>query len=337
MPEALPLPDPRKNVYAVGRNYREHMEEGARARGEARTAPEAVVFFSKAATSVIGPERAIVEGIAQVARAAGIETSAIDSVIHGTTLATNALIERKGAKTALITTEGFRDIIEQGYEKRFDHYDLNINRASPLVPRHLRLTVKERLAALQGEPRSIARSHGGGHDGTLDVVDEPEPGAKQPVHPNDHVNASQSSNDSFPTAMHIAATRAIQLQLLPDNASDFFQWFHFRATGIAGRTITLRITNLEASAYPGGWPDYRACVSEDRDYWGRADTTYNKAEDGGTLTIDLLPKDAQASILHDKEGAVISVAAFVLHRLLPRRMLVGLMSRATRAMYDRGS
>jgi N-methylhydantoinase A/oxoprolinase/acetone carboxylase beta subunit len=56
--------------------------------------------------------------------------------IHGTTLATNALIERKGAKTAFITTEGFRDIIEQGYEKRFDHYDLMIDRAVPLVPRH---------------------------------------------------------------------------------------------------------------------------------------------------------------------------------------------------------
>jgi len=47
----------------------------------------------------------------------------------------------------------------------------------------------------------------------------------------------------------------------------------------------LRITGLEKSAYPGGWPDYRACVSEDRDYWGRAETSYNKAEDGGTLTI----------------------------------------------------
>ena len=56
------------------------------------------------------------------------------------------MIERKGAKTAFITTEGFRDIIEQGYEKRFDHYDLMIDRATPLVPRHLRLPITERLA-----------------------------------------------------------------------------------------------------------------------------------------------------------------------------------------------
>ena len=56
-------------------------------------------------------------------------------MVHATTLFTNALIERKGAKTAFITTEGFRDIIEQGYEKRFDHYDLMIDRPVPLVPR----------------------------------------------------------------------------------------------------------------------------------------------------------------------------------------------------------
>ena len=58
-----------------------------------------------------------------------LRQSDVDVFIHGTTLATNALIERKGAKTAFITTEGFRDVIEQGYEKRFDHYDLMIDRA----------------------------------------------------------------------------------------------------------------------------------------------------------------------------------------------------------------
>ena len=52
-----------------------------------------------------------------------------------------------------------------------------------------------------------------------------------------------------------------------------------------GQELTLRITGLEGSAYPGGWPDYRACVSEDRDIWGRADSSYDKDEDGGTLTI----------------------------------------------------
>src|SRR4030095_6534945 len=67
--------------------------------------------------------------------------------IHGTTLATNLLIERKGAKTAFITTEGFRDVLETGYEKRFDHYDLMIDKPKPLVPRTRRYTLRERLSA----------------------------------------------------------------------------------------------------------------------------------------------------------------------------------------------
>ena len=75
------------------------------------------------------------------------------------------------------------------------------------------------------------------------------------------------------------------LSIRKDKDSDFFQWFHFRVVAEAGEEFILKITGLEKSAYPGGWPDYRACVSEDRDYWGRAETSYDKAEAGGTLTI----------------------------------------------------
>ncbi|MFO1024681.1 MAG: hydantoinase/oxoprolinase family protein, partial [Acetobacteraceae bacterium] len=73
--------------------------------------------------------------------------SALDLVIHGTTLATNALIERKGARTALITTAGFRDSLEIAYEHRFEQYDLYMERPAPLVSRDLRLEVPERMAA----------------------------------------------------------------------------------------------------------------------------------------------------------------------------------------------
>ena len=69
----------------------------------------------------------------------------IGIVIHGTTLATNAVIERKGARTALLTTKGFRDVIAMGNESRYDQYDLNIVLPEPLVPRNLRLPVPERL------------------------------------------------------------------------------------------------------------------------------------------------------------------------------------------------
>jgi murein tripeptide amidase MpaA len=79
------------------------------------------------------------------------------------------------------------------------------------------------------------------------------------------------------------------LTIRRDHQSDFFQWFHFRVAGAAGREVVLRITGLNASAYPGGWPDYRAAVSEDRQYWGRANTAWNAAEDNGTLTIRHTP------------------------------------------------
>src|SRR5262249_48697460 len=74
----------------------------------------------------------------------------VNVIAHGTTLATNALIERKGAKTALLTTEGFRDVLEIRHENRFEQYDINIDLPPPLVPRRLRLAVRERIDA-QGE------------------------------------------------------------------------------------------------------------------------------------------------------------------------------------------
>jgi murein tripeptide amidase MpaA len=80
-----------------------------------------------------------------------------------------------------------------------------------------------------------------------------------------------------------------RLAIPRDHMSEFRQWFHFRVCGARGREITLRIVDLASSAYPEGWPGYRACVSEDRDFWGRADTTYDASADGGTLTITHTP------------------------------------------------
>ena len=98
-------------------------------------------------TTYSAPEDAIIVGIQQVCAKAGIQPSAIGQIIHGTTLATNALIERRGAKTALITTHGFRDVIEMRTESRFEQYDLNLNLPEPLLPRQSRLTLAERVDA----------------------------------------------------------------------------------------------------------------------------------------------------------------------------------------------
>src|SRR5690242_17245626 len=77
----------------------------------------------------------------------GLIPADLSIIIHGTTLATNAIIERKGARTALVTTEGFRDTVEIRHENRFEQYDVNIDLPPPLVPRRLRFVVPERIDA----------------------------------------------------------------------------------------------------------------------------------------------------------------------------------------------
>ncbi len=102
---------------------------------------------TKVLTTHDAPETGALAGIDRVLAEAGIATGDVDLLIHGTTLATNALIERKGAKTALITSSGFRDILEMGFEKRFAQYNLEARRPPPLVPRQLRFEVDERISA----------------------------------------------------------------------------------------------------------------------------------------------------------------------------------------------
>src|SRR3954464_2327935 len=91
------------------------------------------------------PEEGVLSGARLVLGGAGLHFSDIDVFIHGTTLATNAIIERRGARTALIATDGFRDTIEIANESRYDQYDLTIEKPQPLVPRSLRFTVPERV------------------------------------------------------------------------------------------------------------------------------------------------------------------------------------------------
>ena len=104
-------------------------------------------FSAKVLTDNTNPETAIFKGINDVCLKADIAPSDLTQIIHGTTLATNSLIERKGAKTALITTEGFRDVIEMRTESRFEQYDLNLSLPDPLLSREHRYVLKERIDA----------------------------------------------------------------------------------------------------------------------------------------------------------------------------------------------
>jgi murein tripeptide amidase MpaA len=112
-----------------------------------------------------------------------------------------------------------------------------------------------------------------------------------PDHPPIQIDAGFDSGNIEVLSIDGATAR---LAIRKDRHSDFFQWFHFRVAGAAGREVELRITGLAASAYPDGWPDYRACVSEDRQLWTRADTQWDKAADGGTLTIRYTPASGLA-------------------------------------------
>lgn len=100
---------------------------------------------TKLLTTCDHPGEAVLTGIGKVMQQSGLAPRDVGLIIHGTTLATNALIERRGAVTALLTTEGHRDALEMAHEDRFEQYDVMIDRPRPLVPRHLRLPVRERM------------------------------------------------------------------------------------------------------------------------------------------------------------------------------------------------
>jgi N-methylhydantoinase A len=112
-------------------------------------------FTAKTLTTPHSPEQGVLTAIGMVMSEAGVTPGEVQLIIHGTTLATNALIERKGARTALLTTEGFRDVIEIRHENRFEQYDVNIDLPPPLVPRRLRLPIRERIDAQGGLLRPL--------------------------------------------------------------------------------------------------------------------------------------------------------------------------------------
>ncbi|WP_210490881.1 hydantoinase/oxoprolinase family protein [Microvirga antarctica] len=102
-------------------------------------------FLNKCLTTPDDPSRGVMDGLLPLLDRAGVGGDDVDIAIHATTLITNALIERKGARTALLTTQGFRDVLEMGTEVRYDIYDLFLQKPELLVPRSRRYEVTERL------------------------------------------------------------------------------------------------------------------------------------------------------------------------------------------------
>ena len=116
-----------------------------------------LIFTGKRLTTPGDPSVAILEGTERLLGEAGTPIDEVDSIVHGTTLVTNTVIERKGARVGLITTKGFRDSIEMGGEIRYDLYDLFLERPEPLAPRYLRVEVDERVDAEGRVLRPLSR------------------------------------------------------------------------------------------------------------------------------------------------------------------------------------
>jgi N-methylhydantoinase A len=103
------------------------------------------LLSKKMLTTTSNPEVAVIKGIEELLNENNISSSRIEIIFHGTTLATNSIIERKGAHTCFITTEGFKDVLDIGYESRFDQYDLLIEKTLSVIPRKNRFVVNERI------------------------------------------------------------------------------------------------------------------------------------------------------------------------------------------------
>ena len=99
----------------------------------------------KCLTTPADPSQAVIDGVSELVKVANVSLVDVDVIVHGTTLVTNAVIERKGVPTAMLVTEGFRDVIDIGYERRYDLFDLRLRFPTPIVPRARRIEVNERV------------------------------------------------------------------------------------------------------------------------------------------------------------------------------------------------
>ena len=113
------------------------------------------IITHKALTTQSAPDRAVLDGVTTLTRRAGIDASQVTMIVHGTTLVTNAVIERRGTPTAMIVTRGFRDVLDIAMEQRYDLFDLRIEFPAPLVARSLRFEVDERMDTNGGVRRPL--------------------------------------------------------------------------------------------------------------------------------------------------------------------------------------
>ena len=158
-------------------------------------------WTAKVLTTPRAPEEGVMQGIALVLQKSQIRPEEVGVKLHGTTLATNAIIEKRGAVTALVTTKGFRDIVDIGYESRFDQYDLQIQKKAPLTPRSLRFGVAQRHSARGAELTPLDEA------GVLALVPQLQAAGVTSV--------AVSYFHSYANAAHELRTRELLLEAMP--------------------------------------------------------------------------------------------------------------------------
>jgi 5-oxoprolinase (ATP-hydrolysing) len=130
----------------VERNYRIGMDIGGTFTDFVLASSDSELHLHKRLTTPSNPAEGALRGLKELVQKHDISLNHVDLIVHGTTLVTNAIIERRGAKTALLTTCGFKDTLEMGHEQRYDIYDLFLQFPEPIAPRHLRREVHERMS-----------------------------------------------------------------------------------------------------------------------------------------------------------------------------------------------
>ena len=227
------------------------------------------------------------EGVMNSVQKAEVDVQNVAAFAHGMTVATNALLERKGAKTAIVTTEGFRDVLEIARQDRPDLYDLTRNRPEPLVPRELRFTVKERMGP-DGEIKPLDE------DGLKEVVKALKEAGVEAVavcllfafmHPDHEKRIGEALREELPD-VHVS----LSSEVLPE----FREYERFSTTtadAYLGPRLAAYLKNLDDEVEGAGMPEPLVMQSS-----------------GGVIDLGVAARGAAACVLSGPAGGVVGAA-----------------------------
>jgi N-methylhydantoinase A len=227
------------------------------------------------------------EGVMNAIEAAEVESASIAALAHGMTVATNALLERRGARTALVTTEGFRDVLEIARQNRASLYDLAMDRPPPLVPRDLRFTVKERMGP-DGEIEPLDEES---LEGAVEALKEAEVQAVAVcllfafAHPEHEKRVGETLREALP-GVHVS----LSSEVLPE----FREYERFSTTAAdayLGPKLAAYLKNLADKAEEAGVPVPLIMQSS-----------------GGVVPVEDAAADAAGCVLSGPAGGVVGAA-----------------------------